>query len=356
MVGRDEPIQAVRRALASGPGDPARAVLVTGPRGSGKTVLLNALEDVALEAGWVVISEIVRPELSKELTETVLPSLLSQHSTETTDNKLTSVSAEVLGVSASVSREVHDRYPVKPSLSTEFEQLAEALQDKDSGLYISLDEVHRSEVGELIPLFHAIQMSFRKGLPVAFVAAGLPSSISSLLNENVLTYLRRAERFVLGDVSDTLVRAAIQEPIVDGGRSISAAALDLAVATVEGYPFLIQVVGFELWQVDPSAPLIDLKAAKTAAARARYTAFRLVHEPAMKDLSDADRRFLQAMAVDEGPASISDIMNRLGATRDHVNKYRSRLIAAQMIEPVGRGLVEFSLPLTRAYLQSEAAA
>jgi hypothetical protein len=49
---------------------------------------------------------------------------------------------------------------------------------------------------------------------------------------------------------------------------------------------------------------------------------------------------------------LPDIMARLGATRDHVNKYRARLISAEIIEPAGRGLVRFAIPFLSDYLRS----
>ena len=356
LAGREAELAAVRRALRGGPGDPARAVLLTGPRGSGKTVLLNALEDVASEAGWVVISEIVQPGLTDTLTRTVLPGLLAAHDPAPTDSTVTGVTFGALGVSAGLTRQAQERHRIEPSLRPQLEELAWLLQAKDSGVFISLDEVHRDEMNELKPFFHAIQQCFRRGAPVAFVAAGLPSSISSLLNENVLTYLRRAERFSLGELSEPDIRAAIVEPIARGGRRITPSALDLATAATAGYPYLVQVVGFELWQVEPSDPVIDLAAARLAATRARRTAQRLVLEPTLADLSPADRAFLRAMAHDDSdPTAIADIMARLGATRDHVNKYRSRLISAQVIEPAGRGLLRFAIPLLRDYLRQSVA-
>jgi len=354
LVGRDAEVAVVRRALRRGPGDPARAVLLTGSRGSGKTVLLNALEDEAAEAGWVVISEIVQPGLARELTRTVLPGLLAVHDPNTTDSSVTGVTIGALGVSAGLNRRTHERHPVEPSLRSQLERLAGLLAGRGSGVFLSLDEVHRDEIDELKPLFHAIQQGFRRGLPVAFAAAGLPSSISRLLSENVLTYLRRAERFSLGGLSPSEARAALQQPIVQAGRTITPAALDLAAAATQGYPYLVQVVGFELWQVDPSAETIDLADARVAIARARRTAHRLVHEPTLADLSEADRAFLEAMAEDASdPSSVADILTRLGATRDHVNKYRSRLISAQIIEPAGRGKLSFAVPLLRDYLRQQ---
>jgi hypothetical protein len=41
-------------------------------------------------------------------------------------------------------------------------------------------------------------------------------------------------------------------------------------------------------------------------------------------------------------------------TTDYAAQYRRRLIAASMIQPAGTGLVDFTLPLLRAYLRRQA--
>ncbi|MDR1189266.1 MAG: ATP-binding protein [Bifidobacteriaceae bacterium] len=353
LVGRDMEITALRRALVNGPGDPARAMLLTGQRGTGKTVLLNALEDTAAELGWMVVSEIVQPGLAEELTRTVFPQMLAALDPDHATSSVTGVSASVLGIGGGLTRQVVERYPIEPSLRQQLEALARLQAQSDKGVFISLDEVHRDEINELKPLFHAIQQCFRQGLPVAFCAAGLPAAISGLLSENVLTYLRRADRFQLGPVPDALVSAGLAEPIERAGRTITKEALGLAVDAIQGYPFLIQVVGFELWEANRSATEIGADAAETAVLRAAGTARRLVHEPALADLSEADRRFLIAMAHQGAePVRIASIMAGLGATRDHVNKYRSRLIAAEVVEPAGRGLLRFTIPFLADHLRS----
>ncbi len=54
LAGRDRLLADFELALAEGPGSPYRAILVSGARGIGKTVLLNELEDVARGLGWVI--------------------------------------------------------------------------------------------------------------------------------------------------------------------------------------------------------------------------------------------------------------------------------------------------------------
>jgi hypothetical protein len=190
-------------------------------------------------------------------------------------------------------------------------------------------------------------------LPVAFAAAGLASGVQRLLSTEGLTFLRRARRFALGDVPRPFVATALREPITVAGRSISDAALDIALDTIQGYPFLVQVVGYELWGVDPAAPLIDVRQARAAVPRSKEVARQLVFEPIMADLSPADRKFLRAMAQAEGePVALSGIVERLGVTHSHASRYRARLIAAEVIEPDGRGYVRFAVPFFREYLRS----
>lgn len=352
LVGRDAQINAFRRALANGPGDPARATLLTGARGTGKTVLLNALEDIARQAGWAVVSESARPGLVDALTKTTLPELLAANGADAATSRVSGVSASVLGVGGSVSRQVQEQYPVEPSFRSELTRLALCVERRGAGVFLSIDEVHKAEQAELRTFFHTIQHAFREGLPVAVAAAGSPSAVSSILSDDVLTFLRRAVRWPLGDVADALVATAIREPIIAAGRTITDDALGLAVKTIQGYPFMIQVVGFELWGVEPARDVIDDGQAKTAVVRAIEQANRLVHEPMLADLSPVDRRFLAAMAEEESePTPIAAVAKRMGVSTGYANKYRARLIAAEAIEPAGRGRIQFAVPFLREYLQ-----
>lgn len=77
LVGRDDALDTIWDSFDDGPHSPARAVLFTGARGVGKTVMLNELEDHARRLGWLVVSEVAFTGLLDRLTRSHLPLLLA---------------------------------------------------------------------------------------------------------------------------------------------------------------------------------------------------------------------------------------------------------------------------------------
>ena len=55
LVGRDRLMSSVIAGLDAGPRDRRFTTLLLGPRGSGKTVMLNAVRNAASESGWIVL-------------------------------------------------------------------------------------------------------------------------------------------------------------------------------------------------------------------------------------------------------------------------------------------------------------
>jgi hypothetical protein len=323
-------------------------MLITGARGMGKTVLLNALEEVAVRAGWATVSVTARPGMLEQLTQTILPALLNKHDPSATRSSVTSASVNVLGIGGSVGRGV-EKLEVQPDFRLELEQLAKATEKKGGGVFITIDEIQKGMDAELREIFQAIQHAFRQGLEVAFAGAGLPSGVSGVLKDKVLTFLRRAERHSLNFLPDPAVSSALRQPIVDGGRHIADDALEAAVTAIRGYAYLVQQVGFQLWEAAPGEGMIGMTQAGLAIPRALEAANEAVYEPILADLSERDRQFLQVMAAsDEDPVPIAFIEQKL----TNASQYRKRLIAAEAIEPTSRGKIRFAIPGLREYLRS----
>ena len=355
LVGRDELIEEFDEALEDGPGSASRATLFTGARGAGKTVMLNAIEDRAKLRGWIVVSETAAPGLINRLTQSRLPEVLRRFDPDAVRHRLTGITAPFTA-GGGATWETVENHVAKADLRSQLELLTDLLAEGETGLLITLDELHRNQIDELRELATTVQHIFRDERELAFAGAGLSSAISEVLQDDILTFLRRAERHHLGVVGLDDVRKALKEPIEGADREVSGDALEVMAAGTQGYPFLIQLVGAQTWRIRRKAPDISLSDAEDGVANARRRLGSLVHAPALKEASDIDKSFLLAMSKDTGPSRISDIATRLNVDKKYASVYRQRLIDADLIEPTGYGYVDFTLPYLRDYLQEHAAA
>lgn len=353
LAGRDGEIEAFVEAIEEGLGSPYRAILIAGQRGSGKTVLLNALEDEARRRGWAVASETTRPGVAEELANSTLPALLHQFP-GAYESFVSGGGASVAGVGVNLSRQRVDSFPVQPSLRHTLTTLADVADQAGSGVLITLDEVGPNGLADLQVIAQVVQHTFREGRQVVFAAAGLPAHIQALLQSPGTTFLRRAERLKLGPVVLAEVARAISEPMAAAGRTIDGEALSVVTTGTRGYPFMIQMIGFQLWRATQDDQRVTPDQARQAVEAAARRVGRLVHEPALAELSPVDRTFLAAMAVDDQPSKMSDVARRMGVDGNYAGQYRLRLIHAELIHASARGRVDFSLPYLRDYLRERA--
>jgi len=191
---------------------------------------------------------------------------------------------------------------------------------------------------------------------LAFVGAGLASAVSDVVNDEVLTLLRRAERHALGSVGREDVALAIRTPIEASGRKVADDVLAVMVEGTRSYPFLIQLVGARVWRLRRSETEISRDSARDGVANALRRLGTLIYEPALGGASAIDKSFLLAMARDDGPSRMKDIQERLDIDGNFASQYRLRLIASELIESTGHGYVDFALPYLRDYLRDHAAA
>jgi hypothetical protein len=353
VSGRDAVVAEFEDALDSGPGARGRAVLFTGNRGIGKTVMLNESEAVAKERGWVVVSETATPGLLDRLAAEALPALadlLRQGPREQRRIAGVHLPSGLGGVEFDLPP------PESPGgLRTQLNALTDQLDANGTGLLITLDEVHsRRARDDVAHLCAVVQHAFREERPVAFAAAGLPAAVQDLLSEDVSTFLRRARRHVLEPLTPVAAEEALRLPIEKQGRRIGPEALQRAAAATYGYPFLVQLVGDQAWRQDPDSPAISPAHVERAVELALREVGALVHEPALNDLSDIDRAFVKVMVEDDGESAIADIERRLGRDHGYVSRYRSRLIVAGIIEPTRRGSVDFTIPYMREFVRGHA--
>lgn len=351
VAGRDAVLDELAEALDAGPGAAGRAALITGNRGIGKTVVLNEAEALARERSWLVLSETATVGLVDRITADGLPELadlLRQAPASRPRVRGISLPAGLGGVDFQLP---DDQGP--GGLRRQLNALTDLLDAHDTGIMITLDEVHaRAARDDVAQLAATVQHAFREDRPVAFAAAGLPAAVQDLLTADVSTFLRRARRFVLEPLSPVAAEEALRVPITEAGRSVDDAVVATMAEATYGYPYLVQVIGDRAWRQEPGASSITPEHAARGIAEAVREAGFALHEPAVNDLSETDRQFLLAMARDEGESSIADVQRRLDRDHGYVSRYRARLVVAGIVEPSRRGYLRFTLPYLREFLRS----
>lgn len=345
LVGRAGLLDEFAYGLRIRSGAPGLLTIFTGSRGIGKTVMLSAAEDAALQEGWLVISDTATPGFLGRIGEA-----MRLHRDELGDGP---TGRRITGVGiAGVS--IRTELPPEEQIGWRRlgEQLLGLLEERGTGMLVTLDEVHAASRVEIAELAASVQHFIRRGLPIAFVCAGLPAAISDLLNEGVATFLRRADRIDLHAAAVDEVEQSYREVFADV-EWVTPAQLRRAAEATGGYPFLIQLVGYHLWQAAEAAgDRLDDAGVDAAIEAARRRNARVVIDAALASASDLDRDFLDAMAVDDDVTAVADLAVRLEVSKSTVGNYRARLIDAGLVEPRGRGKLGFAIPGLREHLRA----
>ncbi|MGV0375089.1 ATP-binding protein [Corynebacterium hadale] len=348
VAGRDSYVQDFAEALYDGPGTHERISIVTGPRGIGKTVLLNEFEEAARQQSWLVISETTTEHFNERIRDTLIRKIREATPDST---RLSFDSTSDQAPSQSLRSVLEECFSL-------LETIDQKMGKPPTGILITLDELHYAHVRDIIEFGTTMQHMIREDREIAVAMAGIPGAVKRLLasNEgrNPVTFLRRANRIAMGLVPLDSVANALKAPALEVGIEWTPEALELGTEATGGYPFMIQLVGQHAFR-NTSGGIIDESAVRAGIETARRKLGELVHEPSLADLSDVDRTFLTSMSKDDGPSRMADIAERMGVDTQYAGTYRRRLIEAEMIRPAGRGFVDYELPYIREYLRAHPA-
>jgi hypothetical protein len=351
LAGRDDILDDIDDAFETGPTHPDYTTLFIGIRGAGKTVMLNAIEDLAQARGWLTVSDNATPAgLLTRLQRSTAALLATLHPARP-ERRVSGVKAGGLGVEFELLPEVVQIGDLRDVLTA----LGDALAAQGTGLLITIDELQSGSLAEVREFGAVLQhVTRREQRPIAFAGAALPQIDNTLLSDDTATFLQRCSRYDVDRLPPAATRRALAEPITGRGGGIDGDALDRAVEATSGYAFMVQLVGFHSWKA-AADPVAGITAAEVAegVAEAERRIGRLVFAPTWRGLSDVDRRFLMAMAVDEGESRLADVAARLEVGTKYAGVYRRRLIDAGMIVATGKGRLDFAHHATREWLRNE---
>lgn len=211
--------------------DPGNCLLLYGPRGNGKTVLLATARDQAAKKAKVCELVEVAAEDGASWQLLGVP--------EQADETTKTLSASVAGLKGGIEKK-------STAPGTIVARLHSVVESGPTLLLV--DEAHCLPPGLGRVLLNAIQRCLRDGFPLLAILAGTPDLPESLRKMNASFWERITDFGISRLESDEDVRQALRIPAEQSGFPIDDDALELLVRESQRYPFFIQLVGSVAWR------------------------------------------------------------------------------------------------------------
>lgn len=366
LAGRDTIIEdasvALKRSISA---RHARSQMLLGLRGTGKTVLLNTIENLAEDEGFLTstieapedkpLADLLYPRLQQVLRKLSLVEAAKAKAYEASKALRSFASAfkiQMGDFSVSVDPEpgVADSGNLEYDLSDMFVAVGQAAQAAGKGWCLLVDEVQYLKEDELAALIVAIHKISQKQLPVLFFGAGLPQLAG--LSGDAKSYAERLFSYPkVGPLDAVAARHAINGPIEDEGEEITGDALEKLIEVTEGYPYFLQEWGFQAWNTAAHSPITvaDIDVANDAALKRLDDGFFQVR---FDRLTPKEREYVIAMSeLGKGPYRSSDVAEQLGEPVNRLGPRRAQIIAKGMIYSPQYGDIDFTVPMFDDYLR-----
>lgn len=349
LVGREDVINEFRLSLQSEPGSRERAMLLLGQRGYGKTVLLHEFADIAKDAGFIVASPTI---VSKDMPLRIIEKLKAygKEFLHNPTKKLTGGNISILGFGAGVQLQNSD--DDRKSFASQLSDICKIFNEKNKPVCILIDEVQGNNE-ELRQLIIAYQEMVGEGRNISIVFAGLPSAVSSVLNDHVLTFLNRALKKELPPLKTNEIAFYYKKVLTESGLSVDDDIVKKAAEETQGSPYLMQLIGHYLVLNSETGMNIGLKTLDKAVKAAKEDFKNDICKTTLASLSERDIEFLTAMSSFGSECSMTDITGILNCTGAFAQTYKRRLIHAGVIDQPRRGMIRFAVPYLQSYLSEQ---
>lgn len=391
LAGRDRELAAFDVVLERvSRGRPERSLVLTGLRGVGKTVLLNAMRSAAVRRRWGTGKLEARPDQSlRRPLAAALHLAVRELSAPQRDE-----ADHVLGVlksfascpdggrparaGATASR-TRDRWqpgigvPVVPGRADSGDieiDLVELLTDigglaadTGRGVAVFIDEMQDLGEDDVSALCAATHEIGQVGLPFVVVGAGLPHlpavlSASKSYSERLFRYSR------IDRLDRSGADQALQAPALEEEAGWTQEALAAMYAATAGYPYFVQAYGKVAWDVAPRSPITaeDVRVgAPEAESELAVGFFGSRYERA----TPAEREYLRAMADLGAPGgqegedggsgddavATAAVAGLLGRRPQSLSPARDALIKKGLVYSGERGRIAFTVPHFGRYLR-----
>ena len=295
--------------------------IITGVRGSGKTVTMSVVIDrLKKDARWVIVT--LNP--NRDLLASLAANLYEHPSL-----KAGFLKAEVkvsLGIEGSLKSE-----GPAADVEVQIKKMLRVVQKLKKRVLIAIDEATNTENFRIFA--SSYQMYLIENYPVFLLMTGLYNNIHSLQNEKNLTFLYRAPKYELTPLNLISMSNDYAENL-----GIDKEEADAMARLTKGYSYAFQVLGYLKYenQKKPFSDLIN---------RFDETMEEYVYEKIWAELTAREKDVVRTLARSEtGRLRVKEIKEKTGLTDQSFPTYRKRLRGSGVISVSDYGYCELALP------------
>jgi hypothetical protein len=380
LAGRDRELRQFEVTLERvAAGRPERSMVLSGLRGVGKTVLLNALRSLAVKRAWGTGKFEARPEQSLRLplaqaVHAAVREVAHRHRdpervdavagvlksfalrTKLDDRKGVRWQPASIGADVPAAKGRADSGDLELDLIELFTDVAELAGDLGVGIGIFIDEMQDISPVELAALCGAVHEISQQGAPLVVVGAGLPH-LPVLLSASK-SYAERLFRYVVVDrLPREMSDRALLVPASTEDVDYEPDALDELYRLTDGYPYFVQAYGKVTWDVAVESPIrtSDVsEAAPEAEGELAVGFFGARYDRA----TPAERDYMRAMAElgadsNDQAVTTAQVADTLGRKPQSLSPARDGLIKKGLVYSSERGTVAFTVPHFGKFLRAQ---
>ena len=304
---------------------PNQVYMISGLRGSGKTVLLTILTKRFNElSDWIVID--LNPE--REMLDSFASQLYNSSKSKHLFVKLgISLSFRGLGVTLENNKPVED-------VETSINKMMECLKKNNKKVLITIDDATNNNF--IKSFSHTFQSLIRKDYEIFLLMTGLYENINTIQDNKALTFLSRAPKLI----TEPLDLPAIKESYKEIFNIDDKLSIDMARLT-SGYAYAYQLLGYLFWESEKK--VID----SSLLSKYDFYLSEYVYDKIWNKLPEKEKEILIAISNSN---AISDIISNTNMNNKEISVYRDRLLKRGIIISNKRGELDFTLPRFKEYV------
>lgn len=300
--------------------------IITGVRGSGKTVLLATIANEYRENNdWLVVS--LNP--TRNMLEMLAGGLYETCKALQNGFIEKSVNLSKFGIGVEIKN-----VPPISDIQIAIVKMLDIVKKSNKRVLITIDDATKSN--DIITFACAFQDFISQNYPVYLLMTGLYENIKPIKDDKRCSFFTRAEQRELAPLDIIKMKNQYEQTF-----NCSEAEATRMAAFTKGYSYAFQALGYIMWDeecsLDDAIPYFDERMSEYC------------YDKIWEDLPNKEREFIKAIG-EKKEEKVKDIMANMGINNSQFSVYRDRLIKKGIVTSNKYGYLSLTLPRFGEYV------